>query len=184
MKRLERLRENQRRCRAKKKAKLAANIADVIDNTENSNQDQSNTTGKNSDNSSNEQQTAQEVVQAMAERAQQRQECMLAEKEKKKEEVFASLDQFQQHDMLFKQSVKEFNSRCAKYKHTMCNICRITRMDFEGTSVHNYPVCNDCQNRFSKWHSSNFCHFKYEGKRTFMTKMEEFRIYFAKNLPV
>ena len=86
--------------------------------------------------------------------------------------------------MLFKQSVKEFNSRCAKYKHTMCNICRITRMDFCGSTKYNYPVCNDCQTRFTEWNDVSFFHAINSNQRDFMTKMEEFRIYFAKNLPV
>ena len=68
----------------------------------------------------------------------------------------------------------------------MCKICRITRMDFTGSTDRNYPVCSECKERFNKWKRIDVLFFslKDTGDREFRAIMEEFRIDFAKNLPV
>ena len=50
------------------------------------------------------------------------------------EAIFKSLDEFD-NPAFFHTAVKEFQSRCDSYKHTMCQVCRITRMDFKGKST-------------------------------------------------
>ena len=87
---------------------------------------------------------------------------------------------------VFRSSVEEFEKRCEKYRHVMCKICRITRMDFTGSTDRNYPVCSECKERFNKWKriDVSFFSLKDTGDREFRAIMEEFRIDFAKNLPV